>query len=543
MGRLSVFGQAMLPEAQRQANPQYMPAECCKFADCVARPARYIRCMTQASRSLFSAAGAAPFDEAWVSTDGGTTNELRAMYSKAAEHFEVNGIQGVESLQHSADLSMLNQGVTFTVYSDDRGTEKIFPFDLMPRIITAGEWDVVEAGVVQRMQALNLFLEDIYHEQKILKAGVVPSAQVLMSSLYCREMSHLNPPGGQHVHIGGIDLIRNASGDFHVLEDNLRVPSGVSYVVENRWVMGRVLPRLLNQYKVRPVDHYPQMLFDSLASLSPQDNPNVAVLTPGIFNSAYFEHSFLANQMGAELVEGQDLLVDRDVVYMKTTRGLQRVDVIYLRVDTEFLDPLVFRSDSALGVPGLMNAYRAGNVALANAPGNGVADDKALYAYTPDIIRYYLDQEPILPIIPTYLGSRAEDLAYMLAHLPELVVKPTDASGGYGILVGSHASKQEISDFRDALTANPGGYIAQPIQQLSTHPTWTEQDGRKGFFPRHVDLRPFAVCDVNGDVKVLPGGLTRVALRQGSLVVNSSQGGGSKDTWVLYPPMAEAPYA
>lgn len=519
-----------------------------QFADCVARPARYIRRMTHASRSLFSADGAAPFDEAWVSarkeaTNGPSTNELRAIYRQAAAHFEAHGIEGVEALQRSADLSMLNQGVTFTVYSDDRGTEKIFPFDLMPRIITAPEWDTIEAGVVQRMQALNLFLEDVYHEQRILKDGIVPSAQVLRSSLYCREMSGLNPPGGQHVHIGGIDLIRNASGNFHVLEDNLRVPSGVSYVVENRWVMGRALPRLLNQYKVRPVDHYPQMLFDSLVSLTTQDNPTVAVLTPGTFNSAYFEHSFLANQMGAELVEGQDLLVDRNVVYMKTTRGLQRVDVIYLRMDTEFLDPLVFRPDSVLGVPGLMNAYRAGNVALANAPGNGVADDKALYAYTPEIIRYYLDQEPILPIIPTYLGSREDDLRFMLDHLPELVVKPTDASGGYGMLVGSHASKQEIADFRSLLAANPDHYIAQPIQQLSTHPTWVEQDGHKGFFPRHVDLRPFAVCDVNGGVQVLPGSLTRVALRQGSLVVNSSQGGGSKDTWVLYPQMSEAPYA
>ncbi|HCS13138.1 MAG: hypothetical protein COS82_00205 [Zetaproteobacteria bacterium CG06_land_8_20_14_3_00_59_53] len=494
--------------------------------------------MNENPSPLFSSAGAAPFDEAYASSD-----ELRAIYRQAVRHFEAQGVDGVESLQHSADLSMLNQGVTFTVYSDARGTEKIFPFDLMPRIISAPDWDKVEAGVVQRMQALNMFLEDVYHEQKILKDGMVPTAQVMMSSLYCREMSGLNPPGGMHVHIGGIDLIRNATGEFHVLEDNLRVPSGVSYVIENRWVMGRVQPKLLNQYKVRPVDHYPQMLFDSLASLSTQDNPNVAVLTPGIYNSAYFEHSFLANQMGAELVEGQDLLVDRDVVYMKTTRGLQRVDVIYLRIDTEFLDPLAFRPDSMLGVPGLMNAYRAGNVALANAPGNGVADDKALYAYTPEIIRYYLDQEPILPIIPTYLGSREKDLAYILDHLPELVVKPTDASGGYGLLVGSAASKQELADFRVAIAANPDHYIAQPIQQLSTHPTWVEQDGQKGFFPRHVDLRPYAVCDVKGDVKVLPGGLTRVALRQGSLVVNSSQGGGSKDTWVLYPQNAEVPHA
>jgi len=468
---------------------------------------------------------------------------VRPIYQPAVKYFEALGREGVEKLQHSADLSMLNQGVTFTVYSDSRGTEKIFPFDLMPRILTHAEWTAIEAGVVQRMQALNLFLEDIYHEQQILKDGIVPTAQVMMSSLFCREMTGLNPPGGIHVHIGGIDLIRNESGDFHVLEDNLRCPSGVSYVIENRWVMGRVQPKLLNQYKVRPVDNYPQMLFDSAASLSTSDNPTVAVLTPGVFNSAYFEHSFLANQMGAELVEGHDLLVDRDVVYMKTTRGLQRVDVLYLRVDTEFLDPLVFRPDSMLGVPGLMNAYRAGNIALANAPGNGVADDKALYAYTPEIIRYYLNEEPILPIVPTYLGSRDADLRYILEHMETMVVKPTDASGGYGLLVGSHATKQELADFRTALAANPDHYIAQPIQQLSTHPTLVEQDDRKGFFPRHVDLRPYAVCDVDGNVKVQPGGLTRVALKQGSLVVNSSQGGGSKDTWVLYPSAEEQGHA
>ncbi|HXH73257.1 MAG TPA: circularly permuted type 2 ATP-grasp protein [Mariprofundaceae bacterium] len=479
---------------------------------------------------LIHATGAARWDEAFL-PDG----SIRPAYRQAFGHFEALGTAGVESLQHSADLSMLNQGVTFTVYSDARGTEKIFPFDLMPRIIDAHEWQKIEQGVAQRMVALNLFLEDVYHGQKILKAGVVPTSQIMRSTLFCREMSGLNPPGKVHVHIGGIDLIRNESGEFHVLEDNLRCPSGVSYVIENRWVMGRVQPELLKQYRVRPVDHYPQMLFDSLASLSARDNPTVAVLTPGTYNSAYFEHSFLANQMGAELVEGQDLLVDQDVLYMKTTRGLQRVDVLYLRVDTDFLDPLAFRPDSVLGVPGIMHAYRAGNVALANAPGNGVADDKALYAYTPEIIRYYLDEEPILPIVPTYLGSRATDLRYMLEHLRELVVKPTDASGGYGLLVGSHASKKELEAFRSQLAANPDHYIAQPIQQLSTHPTWVEQDGGHGFFPRHVDLRPFAVCDVHGDVRVLPGGLTRVALRQGSLVVNSSQGGGSKDTWVLYP--------
>lgn len=490
------------------------------------------------SHPFFNTSGVAPWDEAYD-----ISGHVRPIYQHAVNHFQSLGLAGAEHMQHSADLSMLNQGVTFTVYSDARGTEKIFPFDLMPRIISDREWTGIEAGVVQRMVALNLFLDDIYHEQKILKDGIVPCAQVMMSTLFCREMSGLDTPGNIHVQIGGIDLIRNESGSFHVLEDNLRCPSGVSYVVENRWVMGRTQPKLLNHYKVRPVDHYPQMLFDSLASLSVSDNPTIALLTPGTFNSAYFEHSFLANQMGAELVEGSDLLVDRNILYMKTTRGLKRVDVLYLRVDTEFLDPLVFRPDSMLGVAGLMNAYRAGNVALANAPGNGVADDKALYAYTPDIIRYYLNEEPILPIIPTYLGSRESDLRYMLDHIDKLVIKPTDASGGYGLLVGSHASKQELTAFRAQLSANPSNYIAQPVQQLSTHPTLVEQDGYKAFFPRHVDLRPFAVCDIHGDVKVLPGGLTRVALKQGSLVVNSSQGGGSKDTWVLYPEHTEPGHA
>ncbi len=477
---------------------------------------------------LFDCCDAAPYDEAFL-----PTGEVRSTYRKAVDYFRQLGDNGTSDLQQAADFSLLNQGVTFTVYSDARGTEKIFPFDLMPRILTGAEWRHIEAGVVQRMTALNLFLEDIYHDQKILKDGVVPTHQVVGSSLYCREMTGLNPPGGIHVHIGGIDLIRNQSGDFHVLEDNLRVPSGVSYVLENRMVMARALPDLMENYRVRPVDHYPDMLLDSLVSLTDAKKPTIAVLTPGIYNSAYFEHSFLAGQMGVELVEGQDLVVDQDVLYMKAITGLKRVDVLYLRLDTDFLDPLVFRADSILGVPGLMNAYRAGNVALANAPGNGVADDKALYAYTPDIIRYYLDQDPILPIIPTYLGSRPDELKYISENLESLVVKPTDASGGYGLLVGSHATKEEIAEFKTKLLERPEGYIAQPIQQLSTHPSFLEQEGQKGFFSRHIDLRPFAVCNAAGDVKVLPGGLTRVALKRGSLVVNSSQGGGSKDTWVL----------
>ncbi len=438
-----------------------------------------------------------------------------------------------QKAQQMADLSLLNQGVTFTVYSDARGTEKIFPFDLIPRIITAREWQHIEDGVVQRLTALNLFLNDVYHDQKILKDGIVPTDLIVNSSNYCREMTGLNVPGDVHVHVGGIDLIRADDGQYMVLEDNLRSPSGVSYVIENRTVMGRVMPELLRSNKVRPVDHYPQMLFDGLTSLSHLDNPTVAVLTPGAYNSAYFEHTFLASTMGAELVEGQDLLVENDRLYMKTIAGLKRIDVLFRRIDDDFIDPLVFRGDSMLGVAGLMHAYRAGNVVIASAPGNGVADDKAIYAYVPEIIRYYLKEEPILANVPTLVCAREDDLAFVLDHLAELVVKPTDASGGYGLLIGSAATKAELAEFRAKLKANPGGYIAQPVQKLSTHPTFVEEEGMFGLYPRHVDLRPYAVCGAGGKVSVLPGGLTRVALRKGSLVINSSQGGGSKDTWVL----------
>ncbi|OIO74184.1 MAG: hypothetical protein AUJ57_02710 [Zetaproteobacteria bacterium CG1_02_53_45] len=479
---------------------------------------------------MFDRSDAAPFDEAFE-----PYGQVRPEYSAAIDYFSRQGVEGIEHMHQSADLAMLNQGVTFTVYSDSRGTEKIFPFDLMPRLITAAEWDHIERGIIQRVTAMNMFLEDIYHEQKILRSGLIPPSQILGSSLYCREMTGLNPIGGVHVHISGIDLIRNQDGEFMVLEDNLRCPSGVSYVIENRLVSSRIMPDLLGSYRVRPVSQYPQMLYEAMNSFSQSRDSTIAVLTPGVYNSAYFEHTFLASQMGAELVEGPDLLVNNDKLYMKTTRGLKRIDVLYLRLDTDYIDPLVFRPDSLLGVPGLMHVYRAGNVTLANAPGNGVADDKSLYAYTPDIIRFYLGEEPILPIVPTYLGSRPDDLAYMLNHLPELVIKPTDASGGYGLVVGSHASKQELAECAANLKANPDHYVAQPIQQLSTHPSFVEQDGKQAFCSRHIDLRPFAICGADGDVKVLSGGLTRVALKRGSLVVNSSQGGGSKDTWVLYP--------
>jgi len=458
----------------------------------------------------------------------------RPHYKKLFARFLNTSQDNLAQIQRMADISLLNQGITFTVYSDARGTEKIFPFDLVPRLITAKEWRQVESGVQQRLQALNLFLHDLYHDQAILKDGVVPTDMIVNSPLFCREMTGLDAPGGIYTHIGGIDLIRGEHGEFMVLEDNLRSPSGVSYVLENRLVMGRVMPKLLQQHRVRSVDQYPQMLFNALASLSKEENPTLAVLTPGTYNAAYFEHAFLADQMGAELVEGSDLIVIQDVLYMKTTGGLRRVDVLYRRVDDDFLDPLVFNPDSLLGIAGIMHAYRAGNLALANAPGAGVADDKAIYAYTPDIIRYYLNEEPILPIVPTYLCVRDDDRKYVLEHLSELVVKPTDASGGYGLLVGSAASQQQLDEFRSKINENPAAYIAQPIQKLSTHPTRVEQDGVDGLFPRHVDLRPFAVCSADGSVNVLPGGLTRVALPQGSLVVNSSQGGGSKDTWVLY---------
>jgi len=459
----------------------------------------------------------------------------RGPYRKLFQQLKAFGSDYFKEAQHLAELSLLTQGITFTVYSDARGDEKIFPFDLIPRIITDSEWREVENGVAQRLRALNAFLHDIYHDQHILKDGVVPTDMVVTSVYYNREMTGMDVPGGVYVHVGGIDLIRDEFGQFMVLEDNLRNPSGVAYVVENRSVMARVAPRWMRNYQVRPIHHYPQLLFERLAALSPKPDPTIALLTPGAYNSAYFEHAFLASQMGIELVEGQDLLVDQECLYMQTTGGLRQVDVLYRRVDDDYLDPLVFNSGSVLGVTGLMSAYRAGNVAIANALGNGVADDKAIYAYVPDMIRYYLNEQPILPNVPTYLCRRPDDLAYVLENMESMVVKPTDASGGYGLLVGSAASKAELAEFRQRVKATPEGYIAQPVQKLSTHPTFIDQGDSSGMFSRHVDLRPFAVCGPDGDVAVLPGGLTRVALTEGSLVVNSSQGGGSKDTWVLYP--------
>jgi uncharacterized circularly permuted ATP-grasp superfamily protein len=444
-----------------------------------------------------------------------------------------SGGPGLQEVQRDADLSLLNQGITFTVYSDDRGTEKIFPLDVIPRIITGDRWAKLEEGLEQRLHALNLFLADLYGDQRILREKIVPDNLVFNSPHFARSMLGVKVPQGVYVHVAGTDLIENDLGDFLVLEDNLRVPSGVSYVLENRIVMSRILPDLLGRHRVRGVDHYPQMLLDTLRSASPVENPVVVVLTPGIYNSAYFEHSYLAAQMGIQLVEGRDLVVDDDHLYMKTTSGLRKVDVVYRRVDDDFLDPLAFRYDSILGVPGLANAYRNGNVVLANAPGTGVADDKAMYSFVPEFIRFYLAEEPILGQVPTYLCSRKSDLDYVIDHLEDLVVKPTDGSGGYGLLVGSAATKSQLDEMRHALTRRPERFVAQPIQKLSTLPTLVSENEPE-IAPRHVDLRPFSVSHRIDEVRTLPGGLTRVALPRGSLVVNSSQGGGSKDTWVLH---------
>ena len=427
------------------------------------------------------------------------------------------------------DLLLRNQGVTFTVYSDKAGIEKVFPFDPIPRLISAEEWERVERGLIQRTEALNLFLRDIYGEQVILRDGLIDPELIYGASFFRREMIGMQPPRGIYTHVVGTDIIRDTDGTFLVLEDNARNPSGVSYVLECREVMKRVFRVLFEHYGVRPVDDYAGWLREALQYVSPRavDAPNVVVLTPGIFNSAYFEHSFLARQMGVTLVEGRDLVIKDGGVCMRTTDGLQRVDVIYRRIDDDFLDPVVFRPDSILGCPGLFGAYRSGQVALANAPGTGVADDKAIYPFVPDMIRYYMSEEPILPNVHTYIASRDDDRRYILEHLDELVVKQTDASGGYGMLIGPHSTAAERDDFRQRIIASPRSYIGQPTISLGRHPTVV--DGKLD--GRCVDLRPYIIYGEK--IRVIPGGLTRVALRKGSLVVNSSQGGGYKDTWVL----------
>ncbi|MFM2343307.1 MAG: hypothetical protein RLZZ592_2960 [Pseudomonadota bacterium] len=443
----------------------------------------------------------------------------------------------MQARREEAEMIFRRVGITFAVYGDKdsgEGTERLIPFDLIPRVIPAHEWRELEAGLRQRVTALNRFVHDVYHGQEIVKAGIVPPEQILANAQYRPEMIGVDVPGGIYSHIAGIDIVRAAnpdgSGTYYVLEDNLRVPSGVSYMLENRKMMMRLFPELFAQQRVAPVAHYPDLLLETLRSVAPGgiNDPTVVVLTPGMYNSAYFEHAFLAQQMGVELVEGQDLFVKDNFVFMRTTRGPKRVDVIYRRLDDDFLDPLAFRPDSSLGCPGLLAAYRAGNVTLSNAIGTGVADDKSIYAYVPRMIEFYLGEKPILNNVPTYLCRESDDFRYVLDHLPELVVKEVHGAGGYGMLVGPAASKDEIATFREHLIANPGNYIAQPTLSLSTCPTFVE----KGIAPRHIDLRPFVLSGRN-EVQMVPGGLTRVALKEGSLVVNSSQGGGTKDTWVL----------
>jgi uncharacterized circularly permuted ATP-grasp superfamily protein len=431
--------------------------------------------------------------------------------------------------KQAAERLLLQMGITFNVYGDAAGTERIFPFDLIPRIIPAGEWDHIERGLKQRVHALNCFIDDIYHDRKILKNGVIPSEVVLSAAFYRKQCHGLNPPRKVWCHVTGTDLVRGGDGRYYVLEDNLRVPSGVSYVLENREVLKRIFPAVFEGLSVRPVSEYPSRLLETLESIAPHAmaSPRVVLLTPGIYNSAYFEHSFLAQQMGIQLVEGRDLAVDGGDVFMRTTKGLERVDVIYRRIDDDFLDPEAFRPDSLLGVPGLMAAYQQGRVALANAPGNGVADDKVIYSYVPDMIRYYEGADPILPNVPTYLCWRDDDRAYVLEHLAELVVKAANESGGYGMLVGPHSTAVQREEFACKIRAQPRNYIAQPTLALSRVPTIVDDH----FEGRHVDLRPYVLC--GKEIYVAPGGLTRVAMKKGSLVVNSSQGGGSKDTWVL----------
>ena len=454
---------------------------------------------------------------------------VRTHYSEFKTWLAAQSVESLAFKRAEADLIFHRVGITFAVYGDDQGTERLIPFDIIPRIIPAAEWKQLEAGLRQRVKALNLFIHDIYHGQNIIKAGVIPAEQIFCNAQYRPEMQGIDVVGDIYAHMAGIDIVRAGAGEFYVLEDNLRVPSGVSYMLENRKMMMRLFPELFTRNKVAPVAHYPDLLLENLRAVAPRGtaDPTVVVMTPGMYNSAYFEHAFLAQQMGVELVEGQDLFVNDNVVYMRTTRGPKRVDVIYRRIDDDYLDPLAFRPNSSLGVPGLLSVYRAGRVTLANAIGTGVADDKSIYPFVPDMIKFYLSERPILNNVPTYQCRKKEDLAYTLAHLPDLVVKEVHGAGGYGMLVGPASTAAEIEDFRRRLLAKPEGYIAQPTLALSACPTYVES----GIAPRHIDLRPFILSGKT--ISMVPGGLTRVALKEGSLVVNSSQGGGTKDTWIL----------
>ncbi len=467
------------------------------------------------------------FDEMFTA-DG----NVRPHYRRVAEEFGDITREEYRNKQAAVELSFMRGGVTFTVYNDSQGTERIFPFDCVPRVIPVEEWEVLEKGLIQRITALNLFLHDIYHEQKILKDKVIPAHYVLSAKHFRREFMNFSVPKNIYAHICGTDLIRDKGGSYLVLEDNLRCPSGASYMLENRSALKRAFPDIFSA-GVRPVEGYPQALLKGMQHVAPanfagDDHPNVVLLTPGVYNSAYFEHAFLARQMGIPIVEGRDLVVRDFKVYMRTTAGLVRVDVIYRRIDDDFIDPSVFRPDSILGVPGLVNAARAGNVCLANSIGTGVADDKVMYYFVPKIIKYYLGEDPILNNVDTFLASEASDKSYILDNLAKLVVKSANEAGGYGMLMGPWAAQEEIEEFRKNIIANPRNFIAQPPISLSRHPTWCEE----GFEGRHIDLRPYILYGEK--ITVTPGGLTRVALRKGSLVVNSSQGGGSKDTWVLH---------
>jgi len=458
------------------------------------------------------------------------SSAIREHYQRVIEYLSKESTDNLNKKEDLARRLFMTQGITFTVYNSGEGIEKIFPLDIIPRIITAAEWTFVEKGIKQRLTALNLFLKDVYHNQFIIKDGIVPIDVIYSCPHFLREMYQVDVPHDIYVHIAGIDLIRDEHGAFYVLEDNLRTPSGVSYMLENREITKRLFPDLLPQCNVRSVTEYPTILYKNLLALSPRQisNPTIVLLSPGIYNSAYFEHTTLARLMGVELVEGRDLVVNNHKVYMKTTTGLQQVDVIYRRVDDEYLDPLVFNPTSVLGVAGLMSAYRKGNVAIVNAIGNGVADDKAIYSYVPEMIKYYLNEEPLLKNVPTYQLRNADEREFTFANINSMVVKKTNGSGGYGMLMGHAADEQEIEDYKKEILKDPRNFIAQPTISLSAAPCYIQ-----GMLqPRRIDLRPYALCGPDG-IEIVPGGLTRVALKEGSLVVNSSQGGGSKDTWVL----------